>query len=290
MVSSAEAQLLGSKAYVGIGYTRQLFDFVFHFGSAVSTAKVLQNIYALNFIGIRHTAGAISQAFAAYIAVLLMRMADFAITVSRMTGNVMSVYMSMFVAVVMSAATLVTVCVSMFMLVAVAATAFVTVCMSVFMLMAVVVTTTACVAVRVSVFVLVAVVMSAATFVAVRVCVNVFFIFMLMIIATAAVIAMFMGMLFMVMIVVVSATTSIAMSMLRHMSHSFVIMVLAAVTAGAAFRMLAVILYTIDMAVDVTKCSYIAGTVTDIFQIFLHCIYHLSFQVVSLFILVSIHM
>ena len=119
MVSSAEAQLLGSKAYVGIGYTRQLFDFVFHFGSAVSTAKVLQNIYALNFIGIRHTAGAISQAFAAYIAVLLMRMADFAITVSRMTGNVMSVYMSMFVAVVMSAATLVTVCVSMFMLVAV---------------------------------------------------------------------------------------------------------------------------------------------------------------------------
>lgn len=91
MVSSAEAQLLGSKAYVGISYTRQLFDFVFHFGSAVSTAKVLQNIYALNFIGIRHTAGAISQAFAAYIAVLLMRMADFAITVSRMTGNVMSV-------------------------------------------------------------------------------------------------------------------------------------------------------------------------------------------------------
>lgn len=268
MVCSAEAQLLGSKAYVGIGYARQLFDFIFHFGSAVGTAKVLQNIYTLNFIGIRHTAGAISQAFAAYIAVLLMRMADFAITVSRMTGNVMSVYMSMFVAVVMSAATLVTVCVSMFMLVAV------------------VVTTTACVAVRVSVFVLVAVVMSAAAFVAVRMCVSVFFIFMLMIITTAAIIAMLMGMLFMVMvmIVVVSATTSIAMSMLRHMSHSFMIMILTAVTAGAALRMLAVILYTIDMAVNMTKCSYIAGTVTDIFQIFLHCIYHLSFQVVSLFI------
>ena len=268
MVSSAEAQLLGSKAYVGISYTRQLFDFVFHFGSAVSTAKVLQNIYALNFIGIRHTAGAISQAFAAYIAVLLMRMADFAITVSRMTGNVMSVCMSMFmlVAVVVSAATLVTVCVSMFMLVAV------------------VVSAATFVTVRMSVFVLVAVVMSAAAFVAVRMCVSVFFIFMLMIITTAAIIAMLMGMLFMVMIVVVSATTSIAMSMLRHMSHSFMIMILTAVTAGAAFRMLAVILYTIDMAVNMTKCSYIAGTVTDIFQIFLHCIYHLSFQVVSLFI------
>ena len=161
-----------------------------------------QNIYTLNFIGIRHTAGAISQAFAAYIAVLLMRMADFAITVSRMTGNVMSVYMSMFVAVVMSAATLVTVCVSMFMLVAVvvAATAFVTVCMSVFMLMAVVVTTTA----------------------------------------------------------------FVTMSMLGNMSHSFVIMILAAVTAGAAFRMLAVIFYAINMTVDVSESSYITGTITDI--------------------------
>ena len=269
MVSSAEAQLLGSKAYVGIGYTRQLFDFVFHFGSAVSTAKVLQNIYALNFIGIRHTAGAISQAFAAYIAVLLMRMADFAITVSRMTGNVMSVCMSMFmlVAVVVSAATLVTVCVSMFMLVAVVVSAatFVTVRMSMFVL--IVVVATAFVTVCMSVFMLMAVVMSAAAFVAVRMCVSVFFIFMLMIITTAAIIAMLMGMLFMVMvmIVVVSATTSIAMSMLRHMSHSFMIMILTAVTAGAAFRMLAVILYTIDMAVNMTKCSYIAGTVTDIF-------------------------
>ena len=114
MVCSAEAQLLGSKAYVGIGYARQLFNFIFHFGSAVGTAKVLQNIYTLNFIGIRHTAGAISQAFAAYIAVLLMRMADFAITVSRMTGNVISVYMRMFMSVVMSAAAFITMRVSMF--------------------------------------------------------------------------------------------------------------------------------------------------------------------------------
>ena len=283
MVCSAEAQLLGSKAYVGIGYARQLFDFIFHFGSAVGTAKVLQNIYTLNFIGIRHTAGAISQAFAAYIAVLLMRMADFAITVSRMTGNVMSVYMSMFVAMVVSATAFVTMCVSVFVLMTVVmtATAFVTVCMSVFMFVAVVVSAATLVAVRV--FMLVLMVVAAATFVAVRVSVFMLVI-MLMFITAAAIIAMLMGMLFMVMFMIVSATASIAMSMLRHMSHSFMIMVLAAVTAGAAFRMLAVILYTIDMAVDVTKSSYIAGTVTDIFQIFLHCIYHLSFQVVSLFI------
>lgn len=246
MVCSAEAQLLGSKAYVGIGYAGQLFDFVFHFGSAVSTAKILQNIYTLNFIGIRHTAGAISQALAAYIAVLLMRMADFAITVSRMTGNVMSVYMSMFVAMVVSA------------------TAFVTVCVSMFVLVLMVVSAAALVAVRVCVFMLVLMVVSARALVAVRVSVFVLVI-MLMFITTAAIIAMLMRMLFMFMVMIVSVTACITMTMLRHMSHSFVIMVLAAVTAGAAFRMLAVILYTIDMAVDVTKSSYIAGTVTDIF-------------------------
>ena len=240
MVCSAEAQLLGSKAYVGIGYARQLFDFIFHFGSAVGTAKVLQNIYTLNFIGIRHTAGAISQAFAAYIAVLLMRMADFAITVSRMTGNVMSVYMSMFVAVVMSAATLVTVCVSMFMLVAVvvAAATFVTVRMSMFVL--IVVVATAFVTVCVSMFMLVAVVVAATAFV--TVCMSVF----------------------MLMAVVVTTTAFVTMSMLGNMSHSFVIMILAAVTAGAAFRMLAVIFYAINITVDVSESSYITGTITDI--------------------------
>ena len=288
MVCSAEAQLLSSKAYVGIGYARQLFDFIFHFGSAVGTAKVLQNIYALHLIGIRHTAGAISQAFAAYIAIFLMRVADFTITVSRMTGNVMSVYMSMFVAVVVSATTCVTMCVSMFVLVAVvvSATAFVAVCVSMFVFMAVVMSATTFVTVCVSVFfVLMAVVMAATAFV--TVCVSVFMsVIMLMFITTAAVIAMFMGMLFMVMFVamIMAAAALITMSMLGHMSHSVVIMVLAAVTAGAAFRMLAVILYAIDMAVNVTKSSYIAGTVADIFQILLHYIYHLSSQFVSLFI------
>ena len=68
----------------------------------------------------------------------------------------------------------------------------------------------------------------------------------------------------MVMFMLVAATAGITMSMLGHMSHSFVIMVLAAVTAGAAFRMLAVIFYTINMTVDVSESSYIAGTITDI--------------------------
>ena len=180
-----------------------------------------------------------------------MRMADFAITVSRMTGNVMSVYMSMFVAVVVTT------------------TAFVTVSMSVFMFMSVVMSAAAFVTMCVSMFVL----MFATMLMSV-----------IMLITIAAIIYMLMGMFFTVMFMIVATAAFVTMSMLGNMSHSFVIMILTAVTAGAAFRMLAVILYTIDMAVNMTKCSYIAGTVTDIFQIFLHCIYHLSFQVVSLFI------
>ena len=284
VVGSAEAQLLGSKAYVGIGYARQLFDFVFHLGSAVSTAKVLQNIYTFYLIGIRHTAGAISQAFAANIAVFLMRMADFAITVSRMTGNVMSVCVSVFMSVVMSAAAFITMCMSvfMFMSVVMSADTFVTVCVSMFMLMSVVVSTTAFVAVCMFVFMLV--VMSATTLVAVcvsmfvfmsvvvsatagiAVCMRIFFMLMFVVVSTAAVITMLMGMffMFMVMFMVVSATAGITMSMLGHMSHSFVIMVLAAVTAGAAFRMLAVIFYAINMTVDVSESAYIAGAVTNI--------------------------
>ena len=89
---------------------------------------------------------------------------------------------------------------------------------------------------------------------------------MSVVVSTAAIISMLMGMffMFMVMFMLVAATAGITMSMLGHMSHSFVIMVLAAVTAGAAFRMLAVIFYTINMTVDVSESSYIAGTITDI--------------------------
>lgn len=263
MVCSAEAQLLGSKAYVGIGYAGQLFNFIFHFGSAVGTAKVLQNIYTLNFIGIRHTAGAISQAFAAYIAVFLMRMADFAITVSRMTGNVMSVCVSVFMSVVMSAAAFITmcmsVCVCMFMLVVMSAATFVAVRVGMFMLVAVVMTATAFITVCVGMLMLVfmSVVVSATTLVAVRV--SVFFVLVVVLITTAAVVTMSVSV-FMLMLVV----ARIAMSMLGNMSHSVMIMILAAVTAGAAFRMLAVVFYAIDMAVDVSESSYIAGAVTNI--------------------------
>ena len=148
----------------------------------------------------------------------------------------------------MSAATLVAVCVGMlmfFMLMGMSATAFVAVCVSMFMFFMLVVITCALMG------------MSAATCVAV--CVS---------------ICVLMGMFFMLM--GMSAAASVTVRMLRHMSHRLMIMVLATMAAGAAFRMLAIIFYAINATINMLVSSYIVSTITDIFEIFLHYIYHLS--------------
>lgn len=46
-------------------------------------------------MSVRHAAGAVFKAFAAHVAVFFMRMADFALTVLRMTRNVVAVMMFM---------------------------------------------------------------------------------------------------------------------------------------------------------------------------------------------------
>ena len=152
-----------------------------------------------------------------------MRMANFALAVSGMTGNVVPVGMSVVMIV--------------------AATAFVAMCVSMCVL-----------------FMSMVVVMAAATLVAVCVC-------------TSALMGMFMTV---GMVMVVSATALVTMRMLRHMSHRLMIMVLATMAAGAALRMLAVIFYAIDATINMLVSSYIISTITDIFEIFLHYIYHLS--------------
>ena len=80
----------------------------------------------------------------------------------------------------------------------------------------------------------------------------------------------------MIMSMVMSATALVTMRMLRHMSHRLMIMVLATMAAGAALRMLAVIFYAVDTTINMLISSYIISTITDIFEIFLHYIYHLS--------------
>ena len=46
-------------------------------------------------MGVRHTAGTVFKAFAAHVAIFFMRMADFALTVLRVTRNVVAVTMFM---------------------------------------------------------------------------------------------------------------------------------------------------------------------------------------------------
>ena len=126
------------------------------------------------------------------------------------------------------------------------------------------------VAVGMVMFMFMFMVMSAAA--RVTVCVSMFFIFMLMVIATAAVIAMFI----MSMSMVVPTAACVTMRMLRHMSHRLMIMVLATMATGAAFRMLAIIFHAVDTTINMLVSSYIISTITDIFEVFLHYIYHLS--------------
>ena len=210
-----------------------------------------------------------------------MRMANFALAVSGMTGNVVPVGMSVVMIVAATTCVAVRVGMTMFMLfMLVATTTCVTVCvgMTVFMFF-MLVAATACIAMCMGVL------MGMTMFMLFMV------MFMLMGMSAAAIVAMYvltcalMGMstaaistmlAFMIVIVIMVMLILITVRMLRHMSHRLMIMVLATMAAGASFRMLAVIFYAIDATINMLISSYIISTITDIFEIFLHYIYHLS--------------
>ena len=120
--------------------------------------------------------------------------------------------------------------------------------------------------------------MSAATCVAVRVsmCVLMGMFFMLMGMSAAAIVTVCVLFVIVIMIMIMSTAACVTVRMLRHMSHRLMIMVLATMAAGAAFRMLAIIFYAINATINMLVSSYIVSTITDIFEIFLHYIYHLS--------------
>ena len=80
---------------------------------------------------------------------------------------------------------------------------------------------------------------------------------MLMLIATA-VIVLFRGML-------MRMAAAITMAMLRDMPHAAMIVVLATVTTGAAFGMVAIILSTLNMAVHMSKAAHLLGGITHFF-------------------------
>ena len=78
------------------------------------------------------------------------------------------------------------------------------------------------------------------------------------IIATAAVIMLCLLML-------MSMATAIPMAMLRYMPHAGVVMILATVTTGTAFGMLAIILSPLNVAVYMSKAAHLFRGVTHIF-------------------------
>ena len=80
----------------------------------------------------------------------------------------------------------------------------------------------------------------------------------IMLIATAAFIMMLCCML-------MRMAAAITMAMLRDMPHAAMIVVLATVTTGAAFGMVAIILSTLNMAVHMSKAAHLLGGVTHFF-------------------------
>ena len=78
------------------------------------------------------------------------------------------------------------------------------------------------------------------------------------VIATAAVIMMLCGML-------MRMAAAITMAMLWDMPHAAMIVVLATVTAGAAFGMVAIIFIPLNMAVHMSKAAHLLGGVTHFF-------------------------
>ena len=80
----------------------------------------------------------------------------------------------------------------------------------------------------------------------------------IMLIATAAVIMMLCGML-------MRMAAAITMAMLRDMPHAAMIVVLATVTTGTAFGMVAIIFIPLNMAVHMSKAAHLLGGVTHFF-------------------------
>ena len=80
----------------------------------------------------------------------------------------------------------------------------------------------------------------------------------IMLIATAAFIMMLCCML-------MRMAAAITIAMLRDMPHAAMIVVLATVTTGAAFGMIAIILSSLNMAVHMSKAAHLLGGVTHFF-------------------------
>ena len=87
---------------------------------------------------------------------------------------------------------------------------------------------------------------------------------LMMVITTAAVIIVPMMLVAMLMAVLMGMCATITVAMLRHMSHTPVVVILATMSTGAAFRMISIILSTLYVSINMSKAAHFTGTITHI--------------------------
>ena len=86
-VLGGNPELFGNVADCGVGYARQGFNLMLNFCGANGAVQIDQAVNPLHVVGVRHTAFAVGQAFAAVIAVLFMGIAGRTFAIVRMTGQ-----------------------------------------------------------------------------------------------------------------------------------------------------------------------------------------------------------
>ena len=90
-----------------------------------------------------------------------------------------------------------------------------------------------------------------------------FMLMMMLLMRSVVITAAAIVMLYMLMLMRMAA--AITMAMLRDMPHAAMIVVLATVTTGTAFGMVAIILSTLNMAVHMSKAAHLFRGVTHFF-------------------------
>ena len=260
-ILGGNTELFGAEADGRIGNPRQGFHFMFDLCRADGAVQIDQAVHPFYIVGIRHTAFAVCQAFAAEIAILFMGIAGGALAVVRMTGQVHCVgigriVVHQFVLAVVVGCAIVAAAASVVVIVVVIVPMIVSVVMSVVVIVSVVVVVTVVVIMVVPVVVIMAVV----------VIMSVVMIVVMVVVMVVVVVVVMVVVMIVVMIVIVSQPFSVRMS--RYM----VVVMYVVVSMLLYDSFYSVFLHCIHMlhyAAPFCKGTYcgVFRTAADVFQI-----------------------
>ena len=94
-----------------------------------------------------------------------------------------------------------------------------------------------------------------------------FMMMLVVIIAATAVIVVMMMLMTMFMAMLVAMHSAIPVAVGGNMPHAGVIVILATMPAGAALRMLAIILIALDMTMNIPKAAHLSGAIAHLLQV-----------------------